>query len=378
MRRAAAVLSILWAGSVFAADSPAGLFGVAYEAGSTARVPQLSASEALPPRLEDLLPRPEVALPAPPPAPENAAHAVADYENLWDRIRDGFTIPQIESPAVDRWQAWYLARPQILKGILDRSRRYLFHVAEEVSKRGLPMELALLPIVESGYNPVAESAAQASGLWQFIPSTARDYNLPSGPDYDARRDVVASTDAALDYLRALHDQFGDWHLALAAYNWGEKSVAKAIERNAAKGLAAGYLALPLPEETRNYVPKLQALKNLIAEPAAYGLQLDPIANRPYFTIVRSDRALDAAVAARLAGVSPEELFSLNPGQIRPVVSGYAPAGLLVLPMDQAEGFIANLEVYRDASTAARATTRTRSPGSAPAKMGPRKARVVVQ
>ena len=303
-------------------------------------------SGSLPARLEELLLKPEVAIPAPVAVAVPFAAPIA-YENLWDRIRIGFAMDDLNSLLVDRWQASYLARPQVLKGILDRSRRYLFHVVDEISKRGMPLELALLPMVESGYNPVALSSAQASGLWQFIPSTARDYKLHLTPDYDARRDIVASTSAALDYLQYLYDLFGDWHLALAAYNWGEKSVAKAIENNAAKGLRTDFASLALPEETRNYVPKLQALKNLVAYPETFKLDLEPIANQPYFTTVASNRDLDFTVAARLAGVSMEEFSLLNPAHARPLLARNSPSGL-VLPLEQAEAFLANLKTYTSA------------------------------
>ncbi|OGA16889.1 MAG: hypothetical protein A3H33_01640 [Betaproteobacteria bacterium RIFCSPLOWO2_02_FULL_65_20] len=195
------------------------------------------------------------------------------------------------------------------------------------------------------------SPAKASGLWQFIPSTARDYKLHLTPDYDARRDIVASTSAALDYLQDLHVLFGDWHLALAAYNWGEKSVAKAIEQNAAKGLRTDFLSLRLPGETRNYVPKLQALKNLIAYPETFRLVLEPIANRPYFTTIASDRNIGLAVAARLSGVSIEEINSLNPGHNGAVVSK-GQGNDLVLPVEQADIFRANFESYKNTNTPA--------------------------
>jgi membrane-bound lytic murein transglycosylase D len=314
------------------------------------------AAGSLPSRLEELLLTPETAMPSPVFAsvpPGNPEH----YENLWHRIRAGYAMPDLDSPLVDRWQAWYLARPEVLKGILDRSRRYLFHVVEEASKRGMPLELALLPMVESGYNPAALSSAQASGLWQFIPSTARDYKLHLTPDYDARRDIVASTSAALDYLQALHDKFGEWRLALAAYNWGETSVAKAIERNAARGLRTDFLSLALPEETRSYVPKLQALKNLIAYPETFRLALEPIPNQPYFTTIASDRSIDFAVAARLSGVSLQELNSLNPGHNGAVVSKGAANGI-VLPVDQADTFLANYETYKNATPSRPAKRRS--------------------
>lgn len=265
---------ILWASAAIAAGSPAELFSVSHQVDSKVLAPAARAAVGHPDRLEDLLLAPEVAVP--PPVHAAVAPGTKEYANLWDRIRDGFAIPDLNSPLVERWQSWYLGRPRILQGILDRSRRHLSYVAEEVAKRGLPMELALLPMVESGYDPNATSPAEAHGLWQFIPSTAREFNLPRGPKFDARADVVASTKAALDYLEALHGLFHDWQLALAAYNWGEKAVARAIERNMAKGVPSKYLALMLPEETRNYLPKLQALKNLIASPEAFRLEIEPI------------------------------------------------------------------------------------------------------
>ena len=274
MRQSVAVLLVLWASSAIAAGSPAELFSVSNQVDSRVSAPAVGAAAAQPIRLEDLLLAPEVAVPASVHA--TVAPGTKEFANLWDRIRDGFAIPDLNSPLVARWQSWYLGRPRILKGILDRSRRHLSYVAEEVAKRGLPMELALLPMIESGYDPNAISPAEAYGLWQFIPSTAREYNLRQGPKFDARADVVSSTKAALDYLEALHGLFHDWQLALAAYNWGEKAVARAIERNMARGLPSKYLALTLPEETRNYLPKLQALKNLIASPEAFQLEIEPI------------------------------------------------------------------------------------------------------
>ena len=380
MRQAAAFFAILaiidvsWAGPACAAGSPSELLGLSYGVGRQSFADDAAgkdsrptgrhngerrshASESLPARLEELLLKPEIAIPAPVAVAVPRAQPRV-YENLWDRIRSGFAMPHLESPLVDRWQASYLARPQVLKGILERSRRYLFHVVDAASRRGMPLELALLPMVESGYNPVALSSAQASGLWQFIPSTARDYKLHLTPDYDARRDIVASTSAALDYLRVLHDLFGDWHLALAAYNWGEKSVAKAIEQNASRGLRTDFAALALPEETRNYVPKLQALKNLIAYAETFKLELEPIPNQPYFTTIASDRSIDFAVAARLSGVSLQELNRLNPGHNGPAVAKNAASGL-VLPVEQAGTFLTNFETYKNATPPKPAKRRTK-------------------
>jgi hypothetical protein len=189
--------------------------------------------------------------------------------DLWDRIRRGFAMPNLDSDLVRKQQQWYLSRPDYIERMVERSRLYLFHVVEELELRGMPTELALLPYIESAFNPQAVSSAKAAGLWQFMPGTGRD-QLKQNVLRDERRSVLDSTRAALDYLQMLHDMFGDWHLALAAYNWGQGNVSKAIERNKAAGLPTGYLDLNMPAETRNYVPKLQAVKNIIANPTLFG------------------------------------------------------------------------------------------------------------
>jgi membrane-bound lytic murein transglycosylase D len=263
-------------------------------------------------------------------------------EDLWQRMRNGFTMPNLQSPLVVERQAWYADRPQQMAIMVERSRRYLFHIVEELERRGMPTELALLPMVESAFNPMAYSSAKASGLWQFIPSTGRQYNLDQNWWYDARRDIVASTNAALDYLQYLHGMWGDWHLALASYNWGEGAVGRAIEKNRARGLPTDYQSLDMPNETRYYVPKLQALKNLVLDPRSAGLALVPIPNAPYFVTVTLSGNIDLRVAARLADMPVDELIKLNPGHNRPVVSA-AVAPTLILPSDRAEVFARNLE-----------------------------------
>jgi len=263
-------------------------------------------------------------------------------EDLWVRIRAGFAMPRLASPLVAQRQAWYAQRPEQLRIFVDRSRRYLFHIVEELERRKMPTELALLPMVESAYNPLAYSRAHASGLWQFIPSTGRNYNLDQNFWYDARRDILASTNAALDYLQTLYDMFGDWHLALAAYNMGENGVQRSIDRNRAQRKPTDYQSLAMPRETRAYVPTFQALKNIVADPAAAGVVLDPIPNAPYFVRVTLTRDIDLRVAAKLAEMPVEELVALNPGHNRPVVAaGHAPQ--LILPTDRAEAFVQNLE-----------------------------------
>jgi len=261
--------------------------------------------------------------------------------DLWQRVRNGFAMTDLHSPLVVERQSWYLNRPEMLQRIFDRGSRYLFHIVEELEKRGMPTELALLPMVESAYNPQAVSSARAAGMWQFIPSTGRNYNLTQNWWVDERRDIVASTEAALSYLQNIYEMHGDWHLALASYNWGENAVARAIARNAAQGLPTDYASLTMPEETRYYVPKLQALKNIVAHPEYFNFRLAPIPNQPYFESVTKPERIDVAVAARLADMTIDDLISLNPAYHRPVMNGRQ-AGPLLLPVDRVDTFLSNL------------------------------------
>jgi membrane-bound lytic murein transglycosylase D len=265
--------------------------------------------------------------------------------DIWDRIRRGFAMPDLEGTLVDDRTQWYAQRPEYMERMVGRSSRYLYHIVEELEQRKMPTELALLPFVESAFNPQAQSTAKAAGMWQFIPSTGKSYNLKQNMFRDERRDVLASTDAALDYLARLYDMFGDWHLALAAYNWGEGAVSRAIARNQARGLPTDYASLPMPNETRNYVPKLQAVKNIIANPAAYGVKLPEIPDHPYFVTVTTSRDIDVNLAAKLADMSVEEFKALNPSFNRPVILGASNPQIL-LPFDNAERFQYNLNTYR--------------------------------
>lgn len=265
-------------------------------------------------------------------------------DDLWDRIRKGFGMPNLDSPLVQQQQAWYLARPDYLRRVVERSRRYMHHIVEELEKRGMPTELALLPVVESAYNPMAYSRAHASGMWQFIPSTGKTYQLDQNWWMDQRRDIIASTSAALDYLQSIYEMHGDWHLALASYNWGENAVARAINKNLAKGLPTDYLSLTMPNETRWYVPKLQALKNIIAQPQLFNISLDPIPNEPYFQTIEVSTHMDVAIAARLAEMTIEEFLALNPAYNRPVIPGKG-GTTIVLPTEKTEVFISNLEAH---------------------------------
>jgi membrane-bound lytic murein transglycosylase D len=265
----------------------------------------------------------------------------AAAHDVWQRVRQGFAMPDLDNALVRRKTREYAARPEYLQRMLDRSRIYLYHIVAELEKRGLPTELALLPMVESAFNPMAYSRAHASGLWQFIPGTGRRFDLEQNLWYDGRRDVVDSTDAALDYLTKLYKMYGDWHLALASYNCGENAVARAVARNRKAHKPTDFWSLRLPKETRNYVPKLQALKNIIANPSAYGVDLDPIPNEPYFTVVSATPELDLALAARLAEMPVEDFIALNPGFSRPLIRSSAGARI-VLPSEKVGVFHTNL------------------------------------
>jgi membrane-bound lytic murein transglycosylase D len=267
--------------------------------------------------------------------------------DLWGRIRRGFQIPDLQSDLVDMQVSWYAQRPDYVERMTGRSQKYLYHIVEELEQRHMPTELALLPFIESAYNPQALSVAKAAGMWQFVPGTGRDYNLKQNMWQDERRDVLASTSAALDYLSRLHDMFGDWHLALAAYNWGEGNVQRAIARNEAAGLPTDYENLRMPNETRNYVPKLQAVKNIVSNPQMYGLALPDIPNHPYFVTVTTARDIDVTMASKLAGMPVEEFRSLNPSFAKPVILG-ATNPQILLPFDNATAFQRNLKSYTGA------------------------------
>ena len=277
--------------------------------------------------------------------PHDPATQVLAIEELdvWQRIRNGFGIPDLDNPLVVSQTNWYSARPDYIQRTTTRASRYLFHVLQELEKRDMPTELALLPFIESAFNPEAFSSAKASGMWQFIPSTGLDFNLKQNMFKDERRDVLASTDAALTYLQKLHGMFGDWQLALAAYNWGEGSVQRAIKKNQAAGLPTDFNSLSalMPAETRNYVPKLQAVKNIIAAPALYGITLPKAGNQPYFVTIGKTHDIDLKVAAQLAELPLDEFKALNPQFNRPVITGSTSTRIL-LPQQNAEKFKTNL------------------------------------
>lgn len=265
--------------------------------------------------------------------------------DMWDRVRRGFAIPNLDNDLTERWTNYYASHPESVLLMSKRAGKYLYHIVDELDRRGLPTELALLPFVESAYNPTAYSRAKASGLWQFIPSTGLHYNLAQDAWRDQRRDPVASTNAALDYLSYLYDFQGDWYLALASYNWGEGSVKRAMEKNASAGIPADYASIRMPEETRNYVPKLQAIKNIIANPKKYGITLPEVSNTPYFTKVEKTDDIDIALAAQLAEMPLDEFKSLNASFNRPIILAEHQTPLL-LPTNRVDIFNANLEAYK--------------------------------
>ena len=285
-------------------------------------------------------------------APRAAAPAVAAAaapRDVWQRVRDGFQMNTAQHALVSDWEKYYSSRPEYFARMINNSGHFLYHIANEVERRGMPLEIALLPMIESAYNPVAYSSAHASGIWQFIPATGKTYGLKQNWWYDGRRDVIAATSAALDYLQTLHRMFNDWELALAAYNWGEGAVQRAIERNQARGLPtdyAGIAAANMPAETRNYVPKLMAVKNIIANPARFGLPLAHVPNEPYFEVVTVRRHIDVTLAARFAGMSLDEFKFLNPAHNKPVINADS-AETIVLPMHKVQVFMASMEQYSD-------------------------------
>jgi membrane-bound lytic murein transglycosylase D len=263
--------------------------------------------------------------------------------DLWGRIRTGYAIPDIDNALVTKHVTWYSSRPDYIVRTSARASRYLYHVVQELEKRNMPTELALLPIIESAFNPQAYSSANAAGMWQFVPGTGKDFNLKQNMFKDERRGVLASTDAALSYLQKLYGMFGDWQLALAAYNWGEGNVQKAIAKNRALGKPTDFESLAdlMPAETRNYVPKLQAVKNIIANPQQYGVALPAIGNEAYFTAVDKTSDIDLTIAAQLAELSVDEFKALNPQFNRPVITGDEQTKIL-LPKENAAKFTANL------------------------------------
>ena len=279
--------------------------------------------------------------------PQGANNGVANLAppvDMWERIRRGFKMPNLEGDLVRDREVWYSSRPDYIQRMTERSNKYMFHIVEELERRNMPTEIALLPYIESAFNPQAVSSARAAGMWQFMPATGTDFQLKQNIFRDDRRDVIASTRAALDYLQKLYGMFGDWQLALAAYNWGEGSVGRAIAKNQRLGLPTGYTDLNMPAETRLYVPKLQAVKNIVANPRGFNTDLPLIANHPYFQSVPLTRDLDVALAVKLADMQADDFRALNPAAHKPVILAAGTPNIL-LPWDNAAVFQRNFDAY---------------------------------
>ena len=254
-------------------------------------------------------------------------------------------MQDLDNDLVRDREQWYASRPDYMQRMTERSSRYLFHIVEEIERRRIPMELALLPFIESAFNPQAVSSARAAGMWQFMPATGQSFDLKQNVFRDDRRDVLASTTAALDYLEQLHGRFGDWHLALAAYNWGQGNVNRAITRNQRAGLPTGYTDIDMPLETRMYVPKLQAVKNILARPESFGAQLPDIGNHPFFDTLTLTNDIDVSLIACLSGVSEADFRVLNPSIKQPIVMA-AGTPQILLPWDNAGVFEQRLAAHK--------------------------------
>jgi membrane-bound lytic murein transglycosylase D len=274
-----------------------------------------------------------------------ASYPAPEYQDLWDRVRSQFSLAEENHPRIDDQRAWYARHPEYMERVSQRASRYLYGIVEKLEQRNMPMEFALLPIVESAFDPFNYSHARASGMWQFIPSTGKLYGLKQNYWYDGRRDIEASTDAALDYLSDLNKRLnGDWLLALAAYNTGEGNVKKAIRRNTRAGKPTDFWSLKLPRETQAYVPQLLALKEIVSDPDTFRVTLSPIPNQAFYAAVPVDSQIDLAKAAELAEIDINDLYLLNPGFNKWATDPKGPHRLL-LPVDSASTFSSNLKKF---------------------------------
>jgi membrane-bound lytic murein transglycosylase D len=268
--------------------------------------------------------------------------STSHHDTVWDRLLSLYSLPEMDNDRIDRAMDWYLQHPTSLAIIQQRAEPYLHHILDEVEAKEIPGELALLPVVESAFVVNAYSTADASGLWQFIPSTGEEYGLEQNAWYDGRRDVYASTQAATTYLKELSELFdGDWLLALASYNCGKNKVRKSIEKNEDKNLPTDYWSLSLPEETQNYVPRLLAIAKIFANAEQYNIHLQHIPNKPYFEVINTNSPLDLRKAARMANTPFDKFLKLNPGFNRACMAPHGPHRLLV-PVDKADLFRQNL------------------------------------
>ena len=268
--------------------------------------------------------------------------------NLWDRKRSGFALAlPPDSKAIRKIEAPYTRNPETLNRIIASSERYLYYIVEEVERRGMPMEIALIPVIESSYNPLVKSNREAAGLWQFIPATGKIMGLTQNVWHDDRRDIVASTEAALDYLQYLYQKFDNWNLAIAAYNLGEGAVGKALSKNIHRGRSSSFYDLNLPVEAKHYVYRLLAVKDIIANSKKYGIQLRQVPNRPYFDTVKIHEHIDISLVTRLANISEVEFTALNPAYNRYVIKVLDAPRTVLLPKNNKEIFLKNLETYQD-------------------------------
>ena len=274
---------------------------------------------------------------------QDSTHFLENQKSLWERIQNGFAINDINNKQIKSYIKWYQSRPEYVERMIERSSRYLYHVVEEVEKRDMPMEIALLPMIESAYNPIAKSRQKAVGVWQFIPSTGKLFGLEQDWWRDKRRNIIDSTSAALDYLEQLHDLFGSWELALAAYNAGEGRVKRSILRNKKRKLPTDYYSLKLPKETKNYVPKLLAVKQIIQDPEKFQLFIKDIPDQPYFQVVNVPDEIDTHIAAEFANIPYEEFQLLNAEHNRPVMKAHFGAQDILLPVDSVNTFMKSLE-----------------------------------
>ncbi len=255
--------------------------------------------------------------------------AIQRYGNLWDRIRRGYRMNDITNARIEAQKSWFYTRQSYLDRLTARASRYLHHTVAEAERRGIPSELALLPIIESSYDPSATSNAAAAGLWQFIPSTGRIYGLNQSASYDGRRDVIESTRAAYDFLTSLYNQFGSWELALAAYNAGPGRVSRAIRANQEQGLPTDYWSLKLPTETMNYVPRFLAVAQIVKAPNSYGIHLPAIANHNHFRTVPVNYGVNLSEVASITGVAVDELRLLNPALLNQTVDEIGPNRIVI-------------------------------------------------
>jgi membrane-bound lytic murein transglycosylase D len=271
------------------------------------------------------------------PGPPADSVVTVRQPDLLERVRAGFALDDVDEPAVDAQANWFANHPDFLERTFGRSELWLYYIVGQLEQRNMPRELALLPVIESAFEPYAYSSARAAGLWQFISDTGRRFGLKQDWWYDGRRDPIEATRAALDYLQALHDEFnGDWLLAIAAYNCGEMAVTRAVEKNQRAGRPTDFWHLKLPAETRGYVPELLAMRRLVANPGRYGLEFSHILNEPYFVPIATGGQIDLEVVAKIAGISTEDLYTLNPAFHRWATDPTGPHRLLV-PVDAAEG-----------------------------------------